>query len=721
MNVIKRSGAVEPFESQRIAIATEKAGASHELSLCIAQEVEEKIVASSDYKFLSVFDLERLVEDRLMFHNEYEVARSYIEYRSIHAVTRQTDSMILKFADEAINLSNVENENANMPEHVFTAKLTRMSSEVSKEYAKNFLIPKKHIRMHEEGWIYIHDFNSYAVGMQNCMFVDLGDLMSKPIYTSNGSMRPPRSIRSAMQLVAVIFQCQSNCQFGGIASNKFDYDMAPFIGMSFEKHFKNAAELLGIDITPGMNLQMEDTDLMANFPKAYAFALKKTREEAFQAAEALIHNLNHLESRAGNQLPFVSINYGTDTSAEGRLVIESMLRSTIKGIGQEFSTPIFPIQIWKHKKGVSDETGRNGDLLKLAIECTTKRVYPNYVNVDAEVYEAKTPDEEAATMGCRTRNGKNRHGSNGKSGRGNLSPVTINLPKLAIEIQKENPSDPWAAFNAQLLELIDTGVDMLTERLKWQKKQLAKSAPFMYRNDTWKGGAKLKENDRIGEVLNSGTLAVGFIGMAEALIVMMGKHHGEDQAAYLKAQEITKLMYERVNTHADRTNLNLSLYATPAESLCHKFAKLLNKQYGEIKNVSDKDFITNSFHIPVWHEIDAIEKVEKEAFFHHYCTGGSITYIELNSDLSSAPDVLLPVVQHAMNSGVYYFAMNIPIDDCMECGERGLMPEECPKCGSDDIMRLRRVTGYITGNFRERFNNGKQEEVGMRVKHHFKG
>ncbi|WP_053406591.1 anaerobic ribonucleoside-triphosphate reductase [Persicobacter sp. CCB-QB2] len=719
MNVIKRSGAVEPFEMNRISIAVGKAGASSSFAQNIANEVQSQI-SSSNYQYLSVYDIERLVEDRLMFHNEYEIARSYIEYRKIRAVSRQTDSMILKFADEAINLSNIENENANMPEHVFTAKLTRMSSEVSKEYAKNFLIPKKHIKMHEEGWIYFHDFNSYAVGMQNCMFVDLGDLMSRPIYTSNGSMRPPRSIRSAMQLVAVIFQCQSNCQFGGIASNKFDYDMAPFIGLSFKKHFANAAELLGIFAEETLEIRMENEELEKAYPNAYAYALNKTREEAFQAAEALIHNLNHLESRAGNQLPFVSINYGTDTSPEGRLVIESMLRSTLKGIGKEFSTPIFPIQIWKYKKGVSDEKGRNADLLNLAIECTTKRVYPNYVNVDAEVYEAKNPDEEAATMGCRTRNGVNRHGSNGKSGRGNLSPITINLPKLAIEVSKMEEGELWENFFGKLSEMVDTGVDMLTERLKWQKKQLAKSAPFMYRNDTWKGGAKLADNDRIGDTLNSGTLAVGFIGLAETLIVLMGKHHGEDAQAYEKGQQIIQFLYEKVSGHAERTNLNLSLYATPAESLCHKFAKLLKKQYGEIKNVSDKDYITNSFHIPVWHSLDAIEKVEKEAFFHNYCTGGSITYVELNSDISENAEILLPVIKHAMEAGVYYFAMNIPYDECLECGDKGLFKDTCPSCGSDKLMKLRRVTGYITGNYRDRFNNGKQEEVHHRVKHDLK-
>lgn len=611
-------------------------------------------------------------------------------------MVNELDSQLLKFANEAINLTNVENENANMPEGVFTAKLTRMSSEVSKEYTKEYLLPQKHLKLHEEGWIYIHDFSSYAIGMQNCMFIDIGEILSQPIYTTNGTMRPPQSIRSALQVTAVVLQCQSNAQFGGIAINAFDFHMGKYIKKSFEKHLSVAKEY--------------------QIPNSNTYAWNQTKEETKQACEAFLHNLNHLESRAGNQLPFVSINYGCDTSKEGRLFIECILNATIDGIGDQKTTPIFPIQIWQYRKENDHIT--NEDLFQLANQCSIKRVYPNYVNTHQEVYDILDkngkidPDLIPATMGCRTRLGKNLHGSNGKSGRGNLSPVTLNLPKYAME------SNSWEAFCDLVMEMAYNGIDMMECRLRWQRKQLMGAAPFMYQNKIWKHDQEYNEKAKIGDILYSGTLALGFIGLAEALLILEGSHHGENEKSQKKALTLIQRLHAFCENETQRRRLNISLYATPAESLCHTFAKKLQEQYGRIEGIFDKEFITNSFHIPVWHSINYVDKIALEAPYHKYCTGGSITYVELRSEISKKPELYKNLIEGAMEEGVYYFATNIQKDRCLDCDHEGLFDDlKCNKCSSKNIITLRRVTGYITGAYHKVFNNGKKDEVRNRVKH----
>ncbi|AZQ62309.1 anaerobic ribonucleoside-triphosphate reductase [Flammeovirga pectinis] len=612
-------------------------------------------------------------------------------------VVEQIDSKILRFANEAINLTNIENENANMPEGVFTAKLTRMSSEVAKEYAKQYLLPEKHLKMHEEGWIYIHDFSSYAVGMQNCMFIDIGEILSKAIHTTNGTMRSPKSIRAALQVTAVVLQCQSNAQFGGIAINAFDFHMGKFIKMSFEKHQKTA-----------LNYSISNPD---------NYAWEQTEEETYQACEAFLHNLNHLESRAGNQLPFVSINYGCDTSKEGQLFIKCLLKATLEGIGEKKTTPIFPIQIWQYR----EENGGivNEELFALANECSIKRVYPNYVNTHKEIYDVVDkngkidPDLIPATMGCRTRLGKNQHGSNGKSGRGNLSPVTMNLPKYAIE------TGNWEDFRALVKEMAYTGIDMMEVRLRWQRKQLMGAAPFMYKNGIWKHNKPYDEMTKIGDILYSGTLALGFIGVAEAALLLFGKHHGESKQVQDNMLGLIKELSELCEVESERRRLNISLYATPAESLCHRFAKQLQEQYGRVKGIFDKEFITNSFHIPVWHNISYVDKIALEAPYHNYCTGGSITYVELRSEIIKTPHLYKDLIRGAMNEGVYYFATNIQKDRCLACDHEGVFADlKCDNCASQDIITLRRVTGYITGAYHKVFNNGKKDEVRSRVKHY---
>lgn len=707
MQVIKRDGALRPFDYLKIQQAIHKAGqavgySQQQQQALLAHAQEALSGLGKQQQDLRVCQIEQQVEDFMMSAGYYDAARAYIAYKTKRKYQRDTDSLIMRYTDEAINLRNVENENANMSESIFTAKLTRISNEVSKEYAKQYLLPAEQLRLHEEGWIYIHDFNSYAVGMQNCMFLDFADILENGFMTGNGAVRQPKTIRAAMQLVAVVFQCQSNHQFGGVSANKLDWDMAPYVEMSWKKHLKTARALFA----------------EAGQEAWERYADHQTWEETLQAAEALVHNLNTLESRAGNQLPFTSVNYGTCTSKWGRLFVRAMLEATLQGVGELGTTAIFPIQIWQFMRE-PDGSVRNEDLFLLSLSCTSKRVYPNYVNVHEEVYPIHDergqiiPDLIPATMGCRTRLGANLHGSNGKSGRGNLSPVTLNLPKIALE------SGSYEDFEAKVHHYMQQGIQIMDTRLDWQQKQLMKSAPFMYRNRVWKHELPYVEDCKIGPALLSGTLALGFIGLAEAFEVLFGQTHVDSPELHARSLALLKGMKQAIDFKGLELQRNISLYATPAEGLSHKFAELLNKQYGDRSPARGRKFLTNSFHVPVWKELPFYEKIALEAPFHKLCTGGSITYVELNAaKMEQNIEAMRSLVEGAMAKGVYYFAVNLPMDTCLSCGCRGLHEEgRCPECGSEEIQYLRRVTGYITGSYKERFNDGKKQEVEMRVKH----
>ncbi|PWJ42315.1 anaerobic ribonucleoside triphosphate reductase [Sediminitomix flava] len=726
--VEKRNGQTVAFLTSKIVKAIKLAMVSSDQeSPEAAQQIAKEIKAETN-DLTSIYEIEKMVENKLMNYGLYDTARQYIGYRHMRAEERARDTELMQRVRDIITLKNIENENANMNEYVFTAKLTRIANETSAKYARNNLLRESVLEAFDNNDIYIHDFNSYSTGMHNCMFVDLHDILTRGFETTNGTVRTPKTIRAAMQLVAVIFQCQSNQQFGGIASNKFDYDLAPFVAMSFSKHFKEAfkwgieegaIEAINKDI-----IRLENEELQSNYPKAYKYALDMTEEETFQSAEALIHNLNTLESRAGNQLPFTSINYGTDVSPEGRLIMKSMLHARIQGVGVDQTTPIFPISVFKIKKGVNDVAGTpNYDLKLLAIESATKRIYPNFVNCDAEAFEPQTPDEEPATMGCRTRLSSNRHGSNGKSGRGNISPVTINLTKLGIDYGValgDRKEADLEGFWEGLDNVLDITVQALLDRYEWQAKQFAKSAPFMYRNKVWKG-RELNDDETVGEILKSGSLAIGFLGLSNMLVAMFGKHHAQDQKVWDFGYKVVNHIYKFAQEASEEHDMNFGCYATPAESLCHKQLKLTRNQYGIIKGVTDRDYLNNSFHVPVYHDISIKEKIDTEAPFHKICTGGSITYVELDGNARNNTKAVEKIVDYAMSQGIYYFALNHPIDSCSNCGYEGIIGEECPKCGSKDgdvyIKRLRRVTGYITGDYNKYFNDGKHSEVNDRVKH----
>lgn len=720
-HVVKRDGSTADFNPNNIVQAVMKASdrSTDSIGLPEAMRVTDKVTARL-YDGITVEEIQDIVEEVLMSYRYYDTARKYICYRMKRAEERDNSSRLMRFVSDVIDLSNVENENANMPEWVFTAKNVRMSAELSKKYAREFLLRPNVRKAFDDMAIYLHDFSQYAVGSHNCLTLDLEDILSRGFVASNGDVRPPTTIRSAMQLTAVILQCQSNVQFGGIAVGTLDSDLAPYVRRSFRKHFKTATKYLASALSDTVvvnhsDMRIENEALQTAYPELYQYAYDQTVEEVYQSAEAFIHNLNTLQSRAGDQLPFTSVNFGLDTSPEGRLITRALLESSIKGIGKHNSTSIFPIMIFQYKKGVNDVAGTpNYDLKQLAIECLSKRIYPNFVNAD----------EVDFTMGCRTMTGKDRHGlPNGKS-RGNISPVTINLTKMGLDngiavTGAEHPD--LEGFWNQLEETVDLAVTALVDRFEWQGKQLAKSAPFCYENELMKGDRKLEPNEPVRDVLKHGTLAIGYLGVSNMCSALFGKDHSEDLDVLDFAEDVVAFIREKADEASIVHDLNFSAYATPAEGLCHKMMKSLQEQYGIVDGVTDRDYVNNSHHVPVYRPISIQEKIDIEARFAQYANGGNITYVELDGNARQNLTAIEDIIDYAMQAGCTYVAINHPIDCCTECGYEGIIGDTCPKCGGIDgevyIKRLRRVTGYLTSSYREYFNAGKKAETDDRYVH----
>lgn len=736
MTIIKRDGTEVEFDTGRISTAILKAmektalGVDFILAENIAYAIEKKC---RNRKENHVEEIQDMVEEKLMQSKRKDVAKKYISYRNLRTEEREKKSEMMTFISDVIDLNNLENENANMPEWVFTAKKERIVGEWLKKYAINHLLSKKVRDAYFDGSVYIHDLQYYALGLHNCTTIDLYDILQRGFETHNGDVRTPTCIRSAMQLTAVILQCQSNVQFGGIAVASLDYDLAPYVKMSFKKYFKSGLKYIGrrkkqdIDrIMDTYTIEMSNKELEEKFPLEYEYAHDLTVEETEQSAEALIHNLNTLQSRSGDQLPFTSVNYGTDTSMEGRLIVKSMLKARMKGIGKKRLTPIFPIAIFKHKKGINDIEGTpNYDLKLLAIECASKRIYPNFANLDApHLAEPVNKHLEFCTMGCRTALGIDRHGLEGYTGRGNASPVTMNLTKIGLDngiALGERTEADLEGFWKQLDETIDITIKALVDRFEWQGKQLAKSAPFTYENQILKHHRKLEPNEPVREVLKHQTLAIGYLGLSNMLVALFGKHHGEDEETLNFALKVVEYIDKKAKIASDEYDLNFSCYATPAEGLCRKMLVTLREQYGIVEGVTDREYVNNSHHVPVYHNISIKEKIDIEAKFAKYATGGNITYVELDGNARQNLNALEDIVNYAMDKGVTYLALNHPIDACMDCGYEGIIGNTCPVCGGVDgeiyIKRLRRVTGYITSSYKEFFNEGKRQEVEDRVIH----
>ena len=727
MNIIKRNGEETAFNKAKIVAAISKANKT------VPQEdrlTEERIFAIADWiegyaidsgKSQSVEDIQNLVETKIQEEGAYHVAKHYIKYRYEREMARNQKALM-----EKLTASNVQNQNANMDEASFSGRMGETISLVAKKYAIEHLLSKKSARNHLNNEIYIHDLDHYAIGDHNCLSIPFDKLLATGFNTRQCDVRPAGSINTAMQLVAVIFQLQSLQQFGGVAATHLDWTLVPYVRKSFCKHYANGRKYIeGLDDIPMDDSNPIDTEHYKSLPKVYQYAMDMTVKELNQAVEGFYHNLNTLQSRSGGQLPFTSINYGTCTLPEGRMVIKALLEGSIKGVGKFHKTPIFPCGRFQCMKGVNRKPGDpNYDMFKLALKSTSLRLYPNYVNCEwtnDAGYDSNNPCTYPSTMGCRTYSGWDINAENEslrhlKDGRGNLCPVTIIMPTLAMQATKRakrNGTEPSDEFMSILDKKIDEARDMLLERYKHQCSQPAKSARFMYENGTMYG---YKPKEGIESALKHGTLAIGQLGLAETLQILIGCDHTDKKGMSL-AKKIEGLFKSKCAAFKNELKLNFGVYYTPAENLCYTAMQKFKEKYGEIPNVSDKDYFTNSIHVPVWKKVTPFEKVDIESQLTGYSNAGCITYVEMDSSTQNNLEALEELVNYAMEKDVPYLAINLPNDACDDCGYTGDIPNKCPKCGSEDIKRLRRVTGYLTGDFKTAFNKGKQQETEMRVKH----
>lgn len=589
-------------------------------------------------------------------------------------------------------------ENANVDGRSPMGIMGKMASESARWYAIQHLLPEETVQAMNENLLYPHDLDFYATGTTTCCQIPLGKLLRTGFNTGHGHMREPQDIKSAMALASIILQANQNQQHGGQAYPMFDHDLAPYVAKTYDKHLQYLQTL-----PLGVSFDVE------------AEALRLTERDVYQACEAFIHNSNSMHSRGGGQVPFISINYGTNTTREGRILIRQLLLATQAGLGNG-ETPIFPIQIFKVKQGVNFNPGDvNYDLYELALETTAQRLFPNFAFMDAPFnaqYDQGTPESEACYMGCRTRVMGNVNGEETAIGRGNLSFTSLNLVRLSL--QSHDVED----FMHRLDRLIDIAERQLLARMEYQATRQAGDFSFLMQQGVWRGSEDLKPEDELREVLKQGTLSIGFIGLAEALVCLTGNHHGESEEALKLGMHIVRHMRERMDDAAARTGLNFSLIATPAEGLSGKFTKQDQKTYGIIPGVTDREYYTNSFHVPVYSPIKAYDKIRIEGPFHELCNAGHITYVELDGSARSNPKALDRIVHAMAANGVGYGSINHPVDRCCNCGYQAVIEEDCPVCGteSNQIERIRRITGYLVGNM-DKWNSAKRAEEAERVKH----
>ena len=740
LKVKKRDGRIVAFNEQKIINAIEKAFMSVDEE--ITEYAHEKAINIAAYirgyyedveEIPEIEEIQDLVEKGLMATKRKDVAKAYVLYREERNKIRNQKTELMKNIHDKLEASDVQNQNANVDEYSFGGRMGEARNELTKDYALNYIMSPLARNNHLENMIYTHDLDSYAVGMHNCLTIPFDDLLSKGFNTRQTDVRPANSINTAFQLVAVIFQLQSLQQFGGVSASHLDWTMVPYVKKSFYKHFRDGLRYVALDPyykEEDFNSEMSiEDEQYKKYPKTYQYALEMTNRELMQAVEGMYHNLNTLQSRSGNQLPFTSINYGTCTLPEGRMVTKALLEGSIKGVGKLHKTAIFPCGIFQCMKGVNRKPGDpNYDLFQLALKSTAQRLYPNYVNVDWSVnagYDRNDPRTYVSTMGCRTYNGADINAEEGtnpqiKDGRGNIAPVTIILPTLAMMAQEEVSknslsSEKYPAIDA-FLEILDEKLfearDILIERYKWICSQNPASAKFMYENRVMMGF----DGKTIESAMKHGTLAIGQLGLAETLRILIGTDHTTEEGMNL-AKRIENLFKLRCAEFKKDKHLNFGVYYTPAENLCYTAMKKFKKQYGIIPNISDKDFFTNSIHVPVWKHVSPYEKIDIESQLTGYSNAGCITYVELDSGVKNNLEALEQLVNYAMDKDIPYFAINVPNDTCLECGYCDEFNNKCPECGSENIQQLRRVTGYLTGNYKTAFNKGKQQEVEMRYKH----
>ena len=739
LKVIKRDGREVDFNRTKIISGIHKAFRA--LGQTDDTGVAEKIADSLESmdKTLDVDEIQNIIEAKLMASKHKDVAKEYVNYRYLHKMARSQYNELMNAVADKLTARNVQNQNANVDEASFGGRIGEASSVVTKQYALEYLVSPMAKNNHLNNEVYIHDLDAYATGSHNCMSIPFDDLLKNGFNTRQTDVRPAQSINTAFQLIAVIFQLQSLQQFGGVSATHLDWTMVPYVRKSFYKHYKDICDIIPfvkdtLEISEPSEVSIEDEIYSGrhwwNFVKRYIThkALKATKKELKQAVEGMYHNLNTLQSRSGCQLPFTSINYGTCTKPEGRMVIKALLEGSIKGIGSLHRTSIFPCGIFQCMTNVNRKKGDpNYDLFKLALKSTSQRLYPNYANVDWSGnagYDINDPRTYFSTMGCRTANGWDVNGlGQQKDGRGNVCPVTIIMPTLAMkakeefDAQFEDKSKYTMELEEMFLHILDGKIheakDMLIERFEWIASQSPASAKFMYENNVMAGYVP---EEGIRSALKHGTLAIGQLGLAETLQILIGADQTTTKGMRL-AKRIEQLFKDRCAEFKKEYSLNFGVYFTPAENLCKTAMIKFKEKYGEIPKVSDKEYFTNSTHVPVYHNLDAFKKIDIESQLACYSSAGCITYVELDGDCLHNIDAIEELVNYAMDKDIPYFAINVPNDTCLDCGFTGEFNDHCPTCDSTNIQQLRRVTGYLTGNYKTAFNAGKVAEVEDRVKH----
>ena len=752
----KRDGKIANFNPDKIVEAIEKAGlATGEFKADRAKALADKALKKAEetikQRVPSVEQIQDVVEQTLMESSFKKTAKAYITYRQERNRVRDAKSNLMNIYKtisiaDASEDSDVKRGNANVDGNSAMGKMLQFGAEGSKVFAKTVLLSPEFARAHDNGDIHIHDLDFYATGTLTCCQTDPLMLFKDGGFnTGHGHLRTPNSIGSYAALAAIILQANQNEQHGGQSIPNFDYAMAEGVDKSFRKalkvniakYNKFAGKKLSVEIPDDLRYGDEKTLKKMKVPTEVVEASNEDVEkQTFQAMEGFIHNLNTMHSRAGAQVPFTSINFGTDTSPSGRLVSKYLLEATANGLGHG-ETPIFPISIFKVKEGVNyNPEDPNYDLFKRSMEVSSKRLFPNFTFVDApfnlQYYKPGDYRTEIATMGCRTRvfSSVFPESDGIVTGRGNCSFTTLNLVRIGIKngiCLGEREEADWTGFYKDLDKMMELCRDQLLERFEFQANQHVRNFPFLMGEGNWFGSEKLGPNDTLRDVIKHGTLSIGFIGLAETLVAMTGKHHGESEEARELGLDIVSHMRENCDKYSKKYHLNFSLLATPAEGLAGRFTKMDRKEYGVIKGVTDRDFYTNSFHVPVYYPISAFEKIEIEAPYHALCNAGHISYIELDGDPSQNIEAFEAVIRKMHDCGIGYGSVNHPVDRDPVCGFSGIIEgDRCPSCGRLEsegeipFERLRRITGYLVGSL-ERWNDGKKAEEKARVKHNVSG
>lgn len=777
--VKKRDGRLIPFNPEKITRAiflaasevANKEGitADYQIASELTEEVRKLLNRKFAGKIPSVEDIQDAVIKVLIETGHAKTSETYILYRAERSRIRNSRSRLMKTIEDITfldaNESDIKRENANINGNTAMGTMLQYGSAVSKEFCKDFIIKNEHSMAHDNGEIHIHDMDFLNMGTLTCCQIDLKKVFSGGFSTGHGFLREPQDIMSYAALAAIAIQSNQNDQHGGQSIPNFDYALSEGVKKTFKKLYAenfykalymvlgNAFERKAIidsilkitDETGSAKISVSDEEKNIEAQKiskvysidfeqvrklqafVYDETLFETDRKTYQAMEAFIHNLNTMHSRAGAQVPFSSVNFGTDISEEGRMISKNLMLSQEKGLGNG-ETPIFPILIFKVKEGINlNKEDKNYDLFRLAMRVSSKRLFPNFSFLDApfniKYYQPNKPETEVVYMGCRTRVMGNVCGEEQAMGRGNLSFTTLNLPRLGIKYgiktSDRNKAD-LEGFFAELDEKINLIGEQLLERFEIQASKKVKNFPFLMGQGIWKGSENLGWDDELRDIIKEGTLTMGFIGLAECLIALTGKHHGEDESSRALGEKIIRHIRNKMDEMSEAHKLNYSLIATPAEGLSGRFTRIDRKLFGEIEGVTDKDYYTNSFHVPVYYKLSAYEKIQIEAPYHELTNAGHISYIELDGNPSSNLDAFETIIRAMKDAGIGYGSINHPLDRDPVCGYNGVIGDTCPSCGREEgdvpFERIRRITGYLVGTL-DRFNDAKKSEVNDRVKH----